>query len=41
MLCDGVHYEKKELIGPTHVLFWVYVAVYVALVLFAGKIVGP
>ena len=35
--CNGTAYSKAELLKDTNAMFWVYLCVYVALVLFAGE----
>lgn len=35
--CDGDVYVREHFLGARDALFWVYLVVYVALVLFAGK----
>lgn len=37
VVCDGIKYTRGELLKDTNFMFWVYLCVYIALVLFAGK----
>ena len=37
VVCNGIRYTREELLKDTSVMFWVYLCVYIALVLFAGE----
>ena len=41
VVCSGAQYVKREVLGPTSLLFWTYLVLYVALVLAAGKLYFP
>ena len=38
VICDGIDFHRELHLKPTQLLFWGYVAIYVCLVLFAGKL---
>jgi len=39
--CEGEKFHKQETVNATEGIFWAYLGIYIALVLFAGERVGP
>ena len=39
VVCNGITFTRPELLKDTSAMFWVYLCVYIALVLFAGKLI--